>query len=236
MPSLSLHPEALGLLLAQPGIQVVGTDTEIGKTTVSCALLNTVVAEGRRAAGYKPIAAGIDPSLGMNDDVHRLWRASHPGLALQASDLCLHALALAASPWVAAEAEGASLVGCVPHVLRGARALQGRGVQWLLVEGVGGFRVPLGTGLSTRELHQALHSQLGLGAVLVVGLRLGCHSHALLTLESMRAAGIPVLGWIGNQASPQTYDPASLEVLSQALRAEGLHALGHLPWLGDNSA
>lgn len=236
MPSLNLHPEALPLLLSQPGVQVVGTDTEIGKTTVSCALLEAMVGAGRRAAGFKPIAAGTEPSSGVNDDVARLLAAGHPGLGLSAQDLCRRSLSLAASPWVAAEAEGQTLAGCIPQLLQAARALQGRGVQWLLVEGVGGVRVPLAEGLSTRELHRAFHRELGLGALLVVGLRLGCHSHALLTLESLRAAGIPMLGWVGNACTAAPYDGRSLEVLTQALRSEGLRCLGLMPRLSDNRA
>lgn len=174
---------------------VVGTDTEIGKTFVTCALLHTARRAGHRALGMKPIAAGAE-LIGdewLNEDAARLRAAGSfdPGLA-RLNPICLRE---AIAPHIAAEHEGMALE---PEPLLAAFDTLRQQADVVLVEGVGGFRVPLGPDHDTADLAVAF----GLPVILVVGLRLGCINHALLTAEAIAARGLPLAGWIANQVDP----------------------------------
>jgi dethiobiotin synthetase len=170
---------------------VAGTDTEIGKTLAASALTHACARRGLRTAAMKPVAAGAvlrDGEL-HNDDVDRLAAADSAGLPRAWTTPYL--LREPAAPHIAAALEGvridaAHLLDCYRRVAAAADAV--------VVEGVGGFRVPLSEGYDTADLAQ----QLGLPVVLVVGLRLGCISHALLTAEAIAARGLPLAGWIAN--------------------------------------
>ncbi|GAA5180968.1 dethiobiotin synthase [Niveibacterium umoris] len=174
---------------------VTGTDTEIGKTFTTCALLHAARAAGLESVGYKPIAAGAEEFDGVwsNEDARRLRAASTPGYTLgQINPVCLRE---AVAPHIAAAAEGVALD--VPPLVAGFEALAAR-ADCVLVEGVGGFRVPLDERLDTSDLALALH----LPVILVVGMRLGCINHALLTAEAITARGLPLAGWVANTLSP----------------------------------
>lgn len=201
-------------LFSGPGVLVIGTDTEIGKTTVACGLLREAHRRGLLAAGYKPVAAGLASGSEVNEDVARLLDASSPSLGLKACEVGPVQLRLPASPEVAAQHEGCRLE--LEPLVKGAVELSERS-DWLLVEGVGGFRVPLAPGLDTAQMAVEISTRLALPVVLVVGLRLGCQNHALLTAESIQARGLHLLGWIANQSTPSPYDPDSLQCLSRHL-------------------
>ncbi|WP_374399071.1 dethiobiotin synthase [Niveibacterium sp.] len=175
---------------------ITGTDTEIGKTFVSCTLLHAARAAGLSAVGYKPIAAGAEEIDGAwsNEDARRLQSASSPGFTLEEiNPLCLRE---AVAPHIAAAAENIALD--VPPLVAGFERLAQR-ADCVLVEGVGGFRVPLDDRLDTADLAVAMR----LPVILVVGMRLGCINHALLTAEAIAARGLRLAGWVANTLAPR---------------------------------
>ena len=213
---------------AARGCFVTGTDTEVGKTRVSAALLHWCATQGWRSAGYKPVAAGLEcvDSQWINSDVLALRLAS--SLPLSDAQVCPSPFRAACAPHIAAELEGRRIA--FDPLLQGARDLAAQ-ADALVVEGVGGFVVPLDAERDTADLAQAL----GLPVVLVVGLRLGCINHALLTAESVRARGLRLAAWVGNTVDPaMPWVEANLATLRQRLGAEfGAVALGHVARLAD---
>jgi dethiobiotin synthetase len=177
----------------KPGIFVTGTDTGVGKTLASCALLHALRAAGRKPVAMKPIAAGAEGDH--NGDTVALLAAA--GLdASWASTVTPVLLAEPMAPHIAAARENRVLtLDFLAHAL----ARLGGAGDFLVVEGVGGFKVPLGERLDTVDLAR----DVGLPVVLVVGLRLGCLNHALLTADAVRAAGLPLAGWIANAIDPE---------------------------------
>lgn len=171
---------------------IAGTDTEIGKTFVTCALLHAARQQGLRALGMKPIAAGAEWVNGefLNEDAARIRAAGSfdPGLAL----LNPYCLASPIAPHIAAAEEGVSFD--TQKIFGAFDALRAQ-ADWLLVEGVGGFRVPLSETYDTADLAR----DFDLPVILVVGMRLGCINHALLTAEAINARGLRLAGWIANQ-------------------------------------
>ena len=171
---------------------IAGTDTEIGKTHAACALISALAASGRRVAAMKPIAAGLDAD-GRNDDIDRLCAAAN--VALPPALMTPYLFAPAIAPHLAAEEAGRTIA---PETIVAAFRQVAALADDVVVEGVGGFRVPLNDREDTADLAVAL----GLPVVLVVGLRLGCLSHALLTAEAIVARGLTLAGWIGNHIDP----------------------------------
>lgn len=174
---------------------VTGTDTEIGKTLVSAALLHGFAAAGLRAAGMKPIAAGAFEIDGVlhNEDADQLDAAAN--VALPPAIRTPFMLKDAAAPHIAAARENVSLE--IATIVDAHRvALQQADI--VVVEGVGGFRVPLTDVHDTADLAFALN----LPVVLVVGMRLGCISHALLSAEAIAARGLRLAGWVANTVDP----------------------------------
>lgn len=200
---------------------IAGTDTEIGKTFATCALLHAARAQGLSALGMKPVAAGAEVVAGarVNEDVVALRAASSFDAGLAAINP--YCLLSPIAPHIAAAEEGVSIEPT--PILAAADALRQR-ADVVLIEGVGGWRVPLGEHYDAADLA----ADLGLPVILVVGMRLGCISHALLTVESITRRGLPLAGWIANHI-----DPA---MLRQAQNIDALRAridaplLGILPW------
>ncbi|MCL4757451.1 MAG: dethiobiotin synthase [Rhodocyclaceae bacterium] len=203
---------------------VCGTDTEIGKTFATCALLHAVRAGGRSAVGMKPVAAGaqvVDGVL-LNEDAARLRAAGSfdPGLA----DLNPYCLKRPVAPHIAAAEEGASIE---PESIQAALTRLRARAEVVIVEGVGGFRVPLGEDWDSADLAV----ELALPVILVVGMRLGCINHALLTCEAIATRGLPLAGWIANHIDPEMASfEANLLALSRRIPAP---LLGTLPYQRD---
>jgi dethiobiotin synthetase len=174
---------------------VAGTDTGIGKTFVSCALLRALRANGLRAVGMKPVASGCvaTPDGLRNDDALALIEASAPRPDYASCNP--FAFSEAVSPHLAAAAEHAE-VTLAPIETAHARLAGSADV--VVVEGVGGWLAPL----SPTLLASALPQTLGLPVILVVGLRLGCLNHAQLSARAILADGCDLLGWIGNAVDP----------------------------------
>lgn len=203
------------------GLFVTGTDTEVGKTVISTAVLAAWQQRGLTAAGYKPVAAGCDAD-GHNDDALALL--AHSAAGLRYADVNPYALPAPKAPHLAAEEVGIELPldGCVA----GALALQQRvpGLQRVLVEGAGGWRVPLTADDSLADVAKALQWPV----LLVVGLRLGCLNHALLTAEAIQADGLPLAGWVANHVQPGWPDAESnIAYLNSAISAPLLGIVPH---------
>jgi dethiobiotin synthetase len=189
---LTHHPSSI----AHHGFFVTGTDTGVGKTLVACALLRAFAARGLRAAGMKPVAAGVEERGGelINEDVEQLLAAG--SVAAPRDVINPYRFAEPIAPHIAAARAGASI--SLDHVANCHRELAARS-DIVVVEGAGGFRVPLGAGIDTGDLA----ARLGLPVVLVVGMRLGCLNHALLTAEAIGARGLTLSGWIANHIDPR---------------------------------
>jgi dethiobiotin synthetase len=172
------------------GFFVTGTDTGVGKTLMACALLHAFAARGYRCVGMKPVASGAEVRDGRlsNPDVDQLLAAGN--VAAPRQDVNPYCFAPPIAPHIAA-ARANERIG-LERIEECFRRLAAR-AEVIIVEGVGGFRVPLG-GPDTAEMAE----RLGLPVVLVVGMRLGCLNHALLTVESIAARGLRLAGWIAN--------------------------------------
>ncbi|MCJ7798805.1 MAG: dethiobiotin synthase [Polaromonas sp.] len=171
---------------------VTGTDTGVGKTLVSAGLLHALARYHPRVVGMKPVAAGTDMIHGViaNEDVLALRAASSCRVPPELDNPVL--LPDPLSPHIAAARAGVRID--IDHLVACQRALALR-VDAVVVEGAGGFMVPLSATETGADLAQAL----GLPVLLVVGLRLGCLNHALLTAEAIRARGLTLAGWVANQ-------------------------------------
>lgn len=174
---------------------VTGTDTEIGKTLISAALLRGFTREGLRAAAMKPVAAGASMVDGVlhNEDADQLDAAA--SVLLPPDIRTPFMLKEPAAPHIVAARENVT-IDMTRIVDAHNEALTMADV--VVVEGVGGFRVPLNDELDTADLALALK----LPVVLVVGMRLGCISHALLTAEAIAARGLQIAGWVANRVDP----------------------------------
>lgn len=201
---------------------ITGTDTEVGKTLISSALLHILTERGVRAAGMKPVAAGavFRNDAWHNEDADMLADAA--GVELPRELTTPYLLREAAAPHIAAGLEGVTidsghLLDCYQKIAAASEAV--------VVEGVGGFRVPLSDGFDTADLAQ----RLGLPVILVVGLRLGCINHALLTAEAIAARGLTLAGWVANGIDPaMPHAEANADAVAARL---GAPLLGAVPWL-----
>lgn len=195
------------------GVFVTGTDTDVGKTLISCALLLAWRAAGKTALGMKPVAAGCEPqSRGMMcGDVEALMLAS----SVQAPVEWVNPYAFVPPIAPHLAAEETDVIIDLEHIRKAFLALT-EYAEVVVVEGAGGFRVPL----NMREDGADLARELGLPVVLVVGMRLGCLSHALLTADAIRSQGLTLAGWVANRIDPDMmYFESNLDALRQRLGA-----------------
>ena len=206
---------------------VTGTDTGVGKTLVTAALLHALAKTGLRVTGMKPIAAGaelIDGAL-WNEDVAMLAAASNTNLPRELTTPYL--LREPAAPHIAAQLEHVSLD--MQYLLDCYRQIAQQS-DCVIVEGVGGFCVPINDACDTADLAV----QLSLDVIIVVGLRLGCINHALLTAEAIQARGLNLVGWVANQIDiNMSHQEANLQTLEQKLPAP---LIGVVPWMEAVSA
>ncbi|BDB22801.1 dethiobiotin synthase [Cupriavidus sp. P-10] len=203
---------------------VTGTDTGVGKTHASATLLHALNGAGYRSAGMKPVASGSDWRDGHwhNDDVAQLRAASSVTVPL--GHTCPFLLRTPCSPHLAAAQEGVRITRAPIRAAFDALRQQADAV---VVEGVGGFHVPLDAG-AVRWSTADLAVMLGLPVVMVVGIRLGCLNHAVLTAEAIRARGLLLAGWIANRIDPDMLlADENIATLHASLDAP---CLGELPW------
>lgn len=207
---------------------VTGTDTGVGKTLISAALLHGLAQQGLRCAGLKPVAAGVTPPERINEDVHLLHQAST--IALEPHEVGPCQLREPCAPTIAAALEGRTIDRA--QLKQTAMTLAAR-TDILIIEGVGGFCVPLGADWDSADLA----CDYGLPVILVVGLRLGGINHALLTAQAVAQRGLPLAGWIGNtiaapMSAPMPHLKENLATLTHELhRRHGAPCLGVVPWV-----
>ncbi len=175
---------------------VTGTDTEVGKTHVSCLLLKQYAAQGLKVIGMKPVAAGCELVEGewVNEDVQKLIAASNVKAPLNLINPYCFKEPIA--PHLAAEKAGETIA--IETIINAFKQLKNM-ADVVIVEGAGGFLVPLNTKANMADLAIALE----LPTILVIGLRLGCINHSLLTAEAIKARGLALHGWVANHIDPE---------------------------------
>lgn len=201
---------------------ITGTDTDAGKTVFATALLDWLSKQTSSAVGYKPIAAGCEQANGrlQNTDALALLAASQPKPLYQAVNPI--ALEEAIAPHIAAENSGIGIE--LADLEAGYHKLQSQ-YQHVVVEGAGGWLVPINASQSLADLAAAIH----LPVILVVGMKLGCINHALLTAAAIQQSQCKLAGWVANTLEPQM--PAleqNIQHLTSTLNAPLLGIVPHL--------
>ena len=200
---------------------ITGTDTGIGKSVVTAALLRGLAARGLRAAGMKPIAAGAtrDGDALINEDAELLRACA--SVELPRSLVCPCLFEAPTAPHIAARAEGRRIE---PALIAAAYADIRRQADVVLVEGIGGWALPVGPEVMLSDVV----SRLGLPVLLVVGVRLGSLNHALLTARAIAADGARLVGWVANIVDPDyTYGTDTVEALAERIDAP---CVGRVDW------
>ncbi len=198
---------------------VTGTDTNVGKTLISCALLHGFAAKGKRVVGMKPVAAGCD-AAGQNDDVLQLRAAGN--VAVSYGLINPYCFLPHIAPHIAAQLAGVEIR--FSRITESYRELAAQ-ADVVIVEGAGGFRVPLNAQQDSADLVQ----ELGLPIILVAGIRLGCLNHALLTVEAIATRGLTLAGWVANIIEPDmAMCEENIAALQQRIAAP---LLGIVPYL-----
>lgn len=212
--------------LKQRGFFITGTDTEVGKTLVASALILKIksLAPNQTVMGFKPVVAGTSQtSTGqvVNEDLESLKLASgYPG---DASDLCPYVLPTPAAPHLVAKSMGVALE--LATMLSAYQAMSAK-ADWILMEGAGGFLVPINDQEDLGNLAQAVQ----LPVVLVVGLRLGCINHALLTVDAIERRGLTLAGWVANILDAEMpYLQENIDTLRARIQAPLLGVINRLP-------
>ncbi len=194
------------------GYFITGTDTDCGKTEITLGLMHLLQSQGHSVLGMKPVASGAVPSQAglRNEDAQRIRQQGSHRVDYQRINPFAHEPPIA--PHLAAEQAGVSIdFDRISSCYKGLAAE----ADMVLVEGVGGWRVPLGP---ERDLSD-LAVKLALPVILVVGLKLGCINHALLSAESILSSDVKLAGWVANVVDPWMLEPeANLESLKQRLQ------------------
>ena len=206
---------------------MTGTDTEVGKTWVTLGIMSKLQETGLQVVGMKPVASGsiCTPDGLRNDDAQRILAQGSMNLSYK--EVNPIALEPPVAPHIAAQAAGTEI--SIDRLVFAYRALEAR-ADCCVVEGVGGWLVPL----NDRESLADLVSRLGIPVIMVVATRLGCLNHALLTVESIVASGVTLLGWVANAARPGEKEiQANIATLTRRIDAP---LLGVIPFLNELSA
>ena len=209
------------------GLFVTATDTGVGKTLISCAIILALRRTGLRVAGMKPVASGCEATAAglVSDDAARLAGAS--GLAAPIDLVNPYRFLPAIAPHIAAAQAG---VRVDLQRIETACCALARLADGVVVEGVGGVRVPLNEEEDVADLAR----RLDLPVVLVVGMRLGCLSHALLAAEALDRRDLPLCGWVANHVDPDMAVPdGNVEALVRRLPVP---LLGRVPYLASANA
>ena len=201
---------------------IAGTDTEVGKTVVSKAILQAFAAKELSTIGYKPVAAGCEqyPEGARNSDALHLQEAATQDIDYD--DVNPYALMLPASPHIAAKRDG---VVIDEAVLSEKLEQHKQNSDFVLVEGAGGWRVPVSDDVCLSNWVKKEQ----LPVVLTVGIKLGCLSHALLTAEAIRADGLNLVGWVANRINPGTEHYA--DIIAMLEDKLGAPKLGEIPYV-----
>ena len=201
---------------------VTGTDTDVGKTYVSAILLKAASEAGKKTVGYKPVSAGCEEINGrlVNEDASQLLANS--SLPVSQDEVNPIAFVPPIAPHIAAKEAGVTIDS--QTITEGYDHLKDLSPDLLIMEGAGGWRLPLG---DKRYLSDIV-KQLQLDVIIVVGMRLGCLNHALLTAEAVQRDGLKIKGWIANQLQPDM--PKYAENLSTLKQDMPAPLLGEIPY------
>jgi dethiobiotin synthetase len=191
---------------------ITGTDTDVGKTWCTLALIQYFKNKGLQVAGMKPIASGCRKRIigFMNRDAEQILETS--SLDVPYNLVNPYAFSPAIAPHIAAAQIGETIN--LQNIINKYNQLAAQ-VDVVIIEGVGGWRVPINATESMKDIVLAMKAQV----ILVVGLRLGCINHALLTAETIIADGCELVGWIANSLEPKFDKKASIETLSERIEA-----------------
>jgi dethiobiotin synthetase len=200
---------------------ITGTDTDVGKTYVACKLIQQYVALGHKVVGMKPVAAGGELVNGawVNDDVLKLEAASNVKAPRELINP--YSFKEAIAPHIAAKKAGVEIkIDVIKQAFEALTQL----ADIVIVEGAGGFLVPL----NDKETMADLATALNIPVILVVGMKLGCINHSLLTFEAIKARNLRLYGWIANKIDPDMpfYDE-NIAAISQQL---GMNCLENYPY------
>ncbi len=210
---------------------ITGTDTGVGKTFITCALLIKLQAAGVNVAAMKPIASGLIEVNGqwLNEDVAAINAMTRHRFPLR--DVNPYCMTEAVAPHIAAVSEN---IRIETSVIADAFTRLRSQCECVLVEGAGGFLVPL----NAVDSMASLPLLLDLDVILVVGMRLGCLNHAMLTAEAIRTRGYNLVGWVANSVSAQTMPrfDENIESLKQLLGAPLLGTIPHIVSLDNGSS
>lgn len=207
---------------------IAGTDTDVGKTTVAAGLLHAARLRGASTLGAKPVASGCEQTAEGLRNADALALMAESSMQLPYAAINPFSFAPAIAPHIAAQEAGVAL--SVAGLLAPMRAVLAHNAGFTLIEGAGGWRVPLGG----TEYLSGLAIGLGLPVILVVGVRLGCISHALLSAEAIAGDGLVLAGWVANIIDPHTSRlDENLATLAQCLPAP---CLGRVPRLANAQA
>jgi len=180
----------------QKALFITGTDTDVGKTHVACQIIQQYVEQGLKVIGMKPVAAGCELVNGVwvNEDVQKLTAASNVNAPAElVNPYCFKEYI---APHLAAEKAGVVIeLGTILTAYQQLTTM----ANVVIVEGAGGFLVPMNSRVGLADLAQAL----AIPVVLVVGMRLGCINHSLLSFESIKARGLALHGWVANHVDPE---------------------------------
>ena len=213
--------------MAKQWLFITGTDTDVGKTVVACGFLAAANQQGLRTAAIKPVAAGCElTEQGMtNSDALQLQAAASHQLSYQQINPI--ALEPAIAPHIAAAEAGVRL--SASRLVGYCRGVSLMPVDLVLIEGAGGWRVPI----NSRETLADVARELNCAVIVVVAMRLGCLNHALLTMEAIRRDGLQIAGWVANildEHMPRLEQ--NIETLKQCINEP---CLGTVPRLDDLS-
>jgi dethiobiotin synthetase len=213
--------------MAKQWLFITGTDTDVGKTVVACGLLAAANQQGLRTAAIKPVAAGCEVTeQGMtNSDALQLQAAASHKLSYQQINPI--ALVPAIAPHIAAAEAGVRM--SASRLVGYCRGVSLMPVDLVVIEGAGGWRVPI----NSRETLADVARELECSVVVVVGMRLGCLNHALLTMEAIRRDGLQIAGWVANILD--TDMPRLQENIDTLKQCVNEPCLGTVPRLDDLS-
>ncbi len=216
------------------GFFITGTDTEVGKTLITAAIIYQLQERGLQTCGFKPVVAGMTTvgSHSFFEDLETLLLVSNRDRPqkdqLTANDICPYHLPIPAAPHIVAEDQGISLD---LEVMVKAYGLLTTSHDSVVVEGAGGFLVPI----SETQTLANFAAQIRLPVILVVNIRLGCINHALLTALAIRHHQLTVVGWVANSTSPpDVYTEKNINTLSTILKEQfNAELLGVIPFQDD---
>lgn len=203
---------------------ITGTDTNAGKTYVACKLIQQYIAQGYKVVGMKPVAAGCEliDGVWVNDDVLKLEAASN--VKVPRALVNPYSFNVAIAPHIAAEKVGVQIeIAVIQQAFDALKKL----ADIVIVEGAGGFLVPLNVTETMADLAAALDAAV----ILVVGIKLGCINHTLLTAEAIKARKLNLHGWVANQIEPDmAFNDENIATISQKLGMNCMANYAYKSW------